>query len=76
MLTRRDFLARLQAAGIALPFAGQSKLFSDQSLNSVSEIFQNDFFSVSFGTKNGFLEITQKQWRKAAFGVRNQNYDS
>jgi hypothetical protein len=38
-LTRRDFLARLQAAGISLPLAGKSDLLRS-SLIPKSQIYQ------------------------------------
>ena len=58
-LTRRDFLARLQMAGISLPLAGKTDLLS-HNLNTKSQIFQNDFFSVIFDTESGHLGIIRK----------------
>jgi hypothetical protein len=57
-LNRRDFLLRLQAAGMSLPFAGSLDLYSTSGI-SKSRI-QNDFFSVEFDTKSGKLDINRR----------------
>jgi len=57
-LNRRDFLVRLQAAGMAMPLAGNlDSLFP--SGPSKSQIFRNDYFSVSFDIKTGRLDIAR-----------------
>lgn len=58
-LTRRDFLVRLQAAGISLPLAGKLDLISS-SLVPKPQIYQNDFFSVLFDTGSGSLDIIRR----------------
>jgi len=58
-LTRRDFLARLQAAGISIPLAGKLDLISsDPVINA--QVYQNDFFSVQFDQGSGRLEILRR----------------
>jgi alpha-galactosidase len=66
-LTRRDFLARLQAAGISLPFAGKSDLLSS-GLIPKPQIYQNDFFSVLFNTRSGRLDIIRRNGERLLSG--------
>ena len=66
-LTRRDFLGKLQAAGLSVPFAGHFNLLNS-SETSKSQVFQNDFFSVSSGTKSGLLEISRTNGEKLLTG--------
>ena len=66
-LTRRDFLARLQAAGISLPIAGKLDLLSS-SLIPKSQIYQNDFFSVLFNTGTGRLDIIRRNGERLLSG--------
>ena len=66
-LTRRDFLVKLQAAGLSVPFAGHFNLLNS-SETSKSQVFQNDFFSVSSGTKSGLLEISRTNGEKLLTG--------
>ena len=67
MLTRRDFLARLQAAGLSFPLAGQLNLL-DYPDASKSQVFQNDYFSVSFDTKTGRTDINRRNGAKLLSG--------
>ena len=67
MLTRRDFLARLQAAGLTFPLAGQLNLL-DYTDISKSQVFQNDYFSVSFDTKTGRTDINRRNGAKLLSG--------
>ncbi len=79
-LNRRDFLIKLQAAGIALPLAGSLDLL-DPSGISKSQIFNNDYFLVSFDTKTGRLDINRTNGDKFLSGsilraLTNQGYIS
>jgi len=79
-LTRRDFLARVQAAGIALPLAGNLDLLNSFGIPK-SQIFRNDYFSVSFDTKTGRLDISRSNDEKLLSGsvtraFTNQGYIS
>jgi Glycosyl hydrolases family 31 len=67
MLTRRDFLARLQAAGLTFPLAGQLNLLDNPDV-SKSQVFQNDYFSVSFDTKTGRTDINRRNGEKLLSG--------
>ncbi len=67
ILTRRDFLARLQAAGMALPFAANLDLLIPSGMPK-PQIFQNDYFSVSFDTKTGRLDIHRRNGEKLLSG--------
>lgn len=67
MLTRRDFIATLQAAGISLPLAGKLDLLSS-SLIPKPQIYQNDFFSVLFDTKSGRLDIIRRNGERLLSG--------
>lgn len=66
-LTRRDFLARLQVAGISLPLAGKLDLLSS-SIIPKSQIYQNDFFSVLFDTGSGRLDIIRRNGERLLSG--------
>ncbi|HBC79969.1 MAG TPA: hypothetical protein DEO60_11360 [Bacteroidales bacterium] len=67
MLTRRDFLARLRAAGLSFPLAGQLNLL-DYPHDLKSQVFQNDYFSVSFDTKTGRTDIYRRNGAKLLSG--------
>ena len=67
MLTRRDFLARLQAAGLTFPLAGQLNLLDYRDV-SKSQVFQNDYFSVSFDLKTGRTDINRRNGAKLLTG--------
>ena len=58
-ITRRDFLARLQAAGISIPLAGKLDLLSPAPVIN-TQVYQNDFFSVLFDKGSGRLEILRR----------------
>jgi len=66
-LTRRDFLARLQAAGISIPLAGKFDLLSSNNIPK-SQIYQNDFFSVLFDTGTGSLDIIRRNGERLLSG--------
>jgi hypothetical protein len=66
-LTRRDFLARLQAAGISLPLAGKFDLLSSSSVPK-PQIYQNDFFSVLFDKGSGRLDINRRNGERLLSG--------
>lgn len=68
MLTRRQFFTRLQAAGIALPLAGGSDLFPELLPAPGPQIYQNEYFSISFDTKSGLLEIVRTNGEKLLTG--------
>ena len=66
-LTRRDFLTRLQAAGISLPLAGKFDLLSSNNIPK-PQIYQNDFFSVLFNTGSGRLDIIRRNGERLLSG--------
>ena len=57
-INRRDFLVMLQAAGMAMPLAGNLDLLIP-SVPSKSQIYRNDYFSILFDTKTGRLDIAR-----------------
>lgn len=66
-INRRDFLLRLQAAGLSIPLSGHINLLNfAETLKS--QVFQNDYFSVSFDTKTGRLEIHRRNGEKLLSG--------
>jgi hypothetical protein len=66
-INRRDFLLRLQAAGLSVPLAGHINLLNfSETLKS--QVFQNDYFSVSFNIKTGRLEIQRRNGEKLLYG--------
>lgn len=66
-LNRREFIMRLQAAGISLPLTVKSDLL-DSILIPKSLIYQNDFFSVIFDTGSGRLEIIRRNGERLLSG--------
>lgn len=55
-LSRRDFIIKLQAAGLAIPAAGNlDNLIRPKEERSF--VFRNDYFSVSVGSKYGKIDI-------------------
>jgi hypothetical protein len=79
-LNRRDFLIKLQAAGIALPLAGNLDLLNPSGI-AKSQIFSNYYFLVSFDTKTGQLDINRSNGDKFLSGsiaraLTNQGYIS
>lgn len=67
LLTRRDFLVRLQAAGLTLPFAVCPDL-SGNLIVPKSQIFHNDFFSVIIDTKSGRINIIRRNGERLLTG--------
>ncbi len=66
-LSRRDFLLRLQAAGLTLPFAAKTDLYGSTAVPH-SQIFQNDFFSVIADTKSGRLNVIRRNGERLLTG--------
>ena len=66
-LTRRDFIATLQAAGISLPLTGKLDLLSSSFIPK-PQIYQNDFFSVLFDTGSGRLDIIRRNGERLLSG--------
>jgi hypothetical protein len=55
-MTRRDFLLKMQAAGVTIPFAaGMDLIKTDYPAGN--ELFRNDFFSVSYNIRTGKLDV-------------------
>jgi hypothetical protein len=66
-LSRRDFIATLQAAGMTLPFAGCPDL-SGNLIDPKSQIFHNDFFSIIIDTKSGRISIIRRNGERLLTG--------
>lgn len=66
-ITRRDFLLKMQAAGATIPLVAGMDLLKTKD-NAGTELFWNDFFSVSFDRMTGKLDIKRSNGEKLLQG--------